>query len=779
MTKSSVNIAGGTANRLSGSYLAAMLANSVPARLKGRLGVSANFPILVAAATGVVMTPRAAAATATPAYNWSTVPWGGGGYVDGFAYHPKVKDLLYTRTDVGGVYRFDFIARRWIPLLDGLSHANGDMNGILSVALDPNDANKVYLACGLYLGDWAHNGAILRSDDQGASWAKTDLPFKLGGNADGRGTGERLQVDPNSGNILFLGSNQNGLWKSTDGAKSFAKVGGFPRSDVTLVLFDPASAAKGAPSQTIYVGSGEGGGGLYMSQDGGATFNLVRGAPTQTPQHAVIGLDGFLYVAFAAGDGKSRNELNPSYIVKGSVWKMELQSGRWQEITPIRPVSGGQTFGYSGIDVDPAHPGTIVTSTIDRWWPEHDEIFLSRDGGMHWLMLTSVSQHDTSRPAWIQREGAGFTEPGKDRMGSWASDVKINPFNPDEMIYGTGGGVWMTRNLTVAGTARVKFDFADDNLEETAVTNLVSPPQGARLLATMGDVGGGGWDDLTKSPPAARLFSPNASHFSVDVAWLNPAFVARSADTKSYGYYSEDGGIHWAAFPSTPPFSSQDPKGNWRPIGPLAISAGGSSIVWSVPREKAYVSFDKGKSWSASAGWPARSDATLVPASDRAVDGVFYVHDRTGGQILISIDGGKSFTPIIKGIPPVPSWQGAELAVVPGRARDLWLAGPFGLLHSADASKPIMSIKAVEEAWHVGFGKAAPGQTYPAVFVSGKIKGQTGIWRSDNEGQSWVRINDDVHRFGDGGILTGDPTEYGTVYVARAAGGIVMGKPAQ
>ena len=257
MTKSSVNIAGGTANRLSGSYLAAMLANSVPARLKGRLGVSANFPILVAAATGVAMTPRAAAATAPPPYNWSTVPWGGGGYVDGFAYHPKVKDLLYTRTDVGGVYRFDFAARCWIPLLDSLPHADGDMNGILSVALDPNDANKVYLACGLYLGDWAHNGAILRSDDQGASWAKTDLPFKLGGNADGRGTGERLQVDPNSGNILFLGSNQNGLWKSTDGAKSFAKVGGFPRSDVTLVLFDPASAAKGAPSQTIYVGSGE------------------------------------------------------------------------------------------------------------------------------------------------------------------------------------------------------------------------------------------------------------------------------------------------------------------------------------------------------------------------------------------------------------------------------------------------------------------------------------------------------------------------------------------
>ena len=728
----------------------------------------------------LALTPFSGAAAASkPVYNWRTVPWGGGGYVDGMVYHPKAKDLLYARTDVGGVYRYDYAGRQWIPLLDALSHADGDMNGILSFALDPNDPNKLYLACGLYLGDWAHNGAVLRSEDQGATWAKTELPFKLGGNADGRGTGERLQVDPNSGNILFLGSNQNGLWKSGDGAKSFAKVGGFPRSNVTLVLFDPNSGTKTAPSETVYVGSGEAGGGLYVSRDGGAIFDLVPGAPAQTPQHAVIGVDGFLYVAFAAGDGKSKSELNPGNVTKGSVWKMALKTGKWEEITPIRPVPGGPTFGYSGIDVDPAHPGTIITSTIDRWWPDPDDIFLSRDGGKHWLMLSSVSQHDNARWAWIQRTDSGFFDPGKDKMGSWTSDVKINPFNPDEMIYGTGGGVWMTRNLTAAGSARVKFDFADDNLEETAITSLVSPPGGATLLATMGDVGGGGWDDLTKSPPASNLFSPNASHRSVDVAWLKPGFVARSTDSKPYGYYSEDGGLHWTAFQSTPPYSPQDAQGNWRAMGPLAVSAGGNTIVWSIPHDKAYVSFDKGNSWTASTGWPLEPDATLVPVADRTVNGVFYVHDGAGGQILISTDGGKSFSPVIKGIPPVPSWQSAQLTAVPGRMRDLWLAGPFGLFHSADPAKPLAGIKGVDEAWSVGFGKAAPGQAYPAVFLSGKVKGQTGIWRSDDEGESWVRINDDVHRFGDGGILTGDPTEYGTVYVSRAAGGLIVGRPAQ
>ena len=125
-------------------------------------------------------------------YNWTTVSWGGGGFVDGFVYHPKVKDLLYARTDVGGAYRYDRNNKRWIPLLDGLTHDDGRFIGVLSLALDPNDPNKVYLDCGLGTGSWDQNGAVLRSDDQGVTWKKSDLSIKVGGNTEGRGAGERL-----------------------------------------------------------------------------------------------------------------------------------------------------------------------------------------------------------------------------------------------------------------------------------------------------------------------------------------------------------------------------------------------------------------------------------------------------------------------------------------------------------------------------------------------------------------------------------------------------------
>ena len=46
----------------------------------------------------------------------------------------------------------------------------------------------------------------------------------------------------------------------------------------------------------------------------------------------------------------------------------------------------------------------------------------------------------------------------------------------------------------------------------------------------------------------------------------------------------------------------------------------------------------------------------------------------------------------------------------------------------------------------IGFGKAAPGASYPALYTSAKIDGVRGIFRSTDAGASWVRINDDEHQ---------------------------------
>ena len=63
--------------------------------------------------------------------------------------------------------------------------------GIDALATDPVDTNRLYLAVGMYTNEWDPNaGSIMRSTDQGATWAETVLPFKVGGNMPGRGIGE-------------------------------------------------------------------------------------------------------------------------------------------------------------------------------------------------------------------------------------------------------------------------------------------------------------------------------------------------------------------------------------------------------------------------------------------------------------------------------------------------------------------------------------------------------------------------------------------------------------
>ncbi len=688
-------------------------------------------------------------------YHWETVPFGGGGYVPGFVYHPKQPNLLYARTDVGGMYRYDFAAGHWVQLLDHLGRDEGDLSGVLSIALDPNDPNKVYAACGMYLGKWARKGAILRSNDQGRTWQKTELPIHIGGNSDGRGMGERLAVDPRNGKIIYFGSNEDGLWKSTDGGETFGKISS-PITSYSLVAFDPKTS-------DMYVGSVDGEGGLWESRDAGLTFARVLGTPPQVPQHMAFGRDGSVYVAYA--QAKDNKALNPSNADNGSVWKRDA-AGQWSEVTPARPTKDWR-FGYSGIDVGP--DGTVITSTLDRW-AGGDDVYLSRDGGAHWIGLKDKSHHDQTTYPWL----ADFTR-GAEQMGSWNSDIKINPFNKNEAIY---VGPWVSRNLSDAGTGKpVEWDFKTKDLEETCIMQLVSPLRGPRVMAAMGDDAGAAWYDITK-PPFEAIFHPaRETNRSVDYAAGQPDFIARTSDAgPSYGYISENGGRSWTPFPSSPYKAPADGH-DWRSPGVLAVSANATSIVWVPERENAYYSADKGKTWQKSAGWPLSGQTRqLEVISDKGADAAFYVFDPTG-NIYASFDGGVNFQVIVSGLPKIDPWQQAQLAVVPGRVRDLWLAAPYGLIHSPDFNADTTKLRAVTAAWAIGFGAPLKPGAYPAVYMWGQVKKQEGIWRSDDEGQSWIRINDDAHQFG-GMLLTGDMREPGAVYVAAGARGLKIGRPA-
>ena len=225
--------------------------------------------------------PATAAAPKSEPYTWRNVAIGGGGFVTGLVMHPTEPGLAYARTDVGGAYRWDPGAKRWIPLTDWVGHADVNLTGIESIAVDPNDPQRVYLAAGTYPPEPAGKGAILRSSDRGATFQRSDLPFKLGANELARGNGERLAVDPNDGRVLFFGSRADGLWRSEDGGARWKRVGGSPALatsesasasnwrkqaiGIVFVAFDPASGTPGMPTPVVYAGVSSRDGGLFES----------------------------------------------------------------------------------------------------------------------------------------------------------------------------------------------------------------------------------------------------------------------------------------------------------------------------------------------------------------------------------------------------------------------------------------------------------------------------------------------------------------------------------
>src|SRR5690606_21783914 len=260
---------------------------------------------LFVAAAALAHPSGAAASDAAVAYRWQNVAIGGGGFVTGIEFHPAEPGLAYARTDVGGAYRRDAASARWVPLTDWIGHADANLMGIESVALDPSDPERVYLAAGTYTHERAGNGAILRSADRGATFQRSDLPFKLGGNELGRGNGERLAVDPNDGRVLFLGSRAHGLWRSGDRGASWARVEAFPRRapspsamastggrrrsiGFVFVVFDPASGQPGSPTPVVSAGVSSREGGLFRSSDGGRRWEAVPGQPGGLrPNHMV------------------------------------------------------------------------------------------------------------------------------------------------------------------------------------------------------------------------------------------------------------------------------------------------------------------------------------------------------------------------------------------------------------------------------------------------------------------------------------------------------------
>jgi hypothetical protein len=738
-------------------------------------------------------------------YTWKNVRITGGGFVCGVVFHPNEEGLCYSRTDMGGAYRRNPETMVWEPLLDWLSYEDRNLMGVESIALDPNDPDWVFMACGTYTNPNTPDGAILWSNDRGKTFHRTDVPFKMGGNEDGRGNGERMAVDPNNGNIIYLGTRHAGLWKSTDRALSWSRVDSFPDiteiqetitpgqpggtglrrgSGIVFVIFDPSEGISGSGSRVIYAGvSLMNRESLFRSSDGGATWHPVPGQPVSLrPTQAVLASDGNMVITYGDSPG-------PSRMTDGAVWKLNAKTGVWTEITPDKPHPETRPFGYASVAVQKDNPNVLIVSTFHRYGIEKgDEIFRSTDGGKSWkAVFTEGGKYDDSLAPYTAFTGI-----------HWLFDIEINPFNPDHAIFTTGYGGHETFNLTDLDKSNsTVWTIMSTGIEETVPLELLSPPEGAPLITAIGDYGGFVHWNLDQPSPEGNFNNPRFGNTnSIACAELKPEVIVRvgGATGNNPGQnigYSLDGGRSWQPSPTLPFPGSQH--------GYVTVSSYGKTWIWSPASVRGrfgrgqnqaeqpqqpmvYYTTNNGESWNECKGLP--SNTRIV--ADRVNPSRFYGMDLFGGKFFESNDGGVNFMEQKLNLPGELPQRGNrgdtrggqdKIYTTPGHEGDLWIAAYDGLFNSSNQGKTFTKKDKVQEIHGFGFGKGPHDNSYPSLFIVGVVDGVRGIFRSDDHAQSFVRINDDQHQWGLILHITGDPKKHGRAYLGTHGRGALYGDP--
>jgi hypothetical protein len=181
------------------------------------------------------------------------------------------------------------------------------------------------------------------------------------------------------------------------------------------------------------------------------------------------------------------------------------------------------------------------------------------------------------------------------------------------------------------------------------------------------------------------------------------------------------------------------------------------------------------------------------------INGTIYYQDRSTATLYVSSDGGATLTrPGSTGGSPVFGDVGANIACVHGHANHVFIVQGYNGSHTINPPNSNLSFTNDGGAnWHtvignyitsVAVGPAAPGATYPTIYIIGRLTGNptfsfsvyrcidfdptttfTGTWV--DVGQNIKKINCDGFQ---GGIYA-DPETYGTFYLATDDTGYLKG----
>ncbi len=267
-----------------------------------------------------------------------------------------------------------------------------------------------------YIG--VNNGGVWKTTDAGRTWRPVFDDQPTGSIGD-------LAIAPSNPDIIYVGSGEglqrpdlstgNGIYKSTDGGKSWQHLGLRDAQQIGSIIVDPTN-----PDRVIVAALGHPYGpnterGVYRSLDGGLTWQRILYVDENTgavqvafdPQNAQI-----IYADLWAG--RQGPWENGAWQGPGSgLFKSTDGGASWRRLTTGLP-DFAAGLGRIGFDISPSQPRTIY-ATVDAN-PDVAGIYRSDDAGESWRRLNGEAR--------LWGRGSDFAE------------IRVHPGNPEIVFVG-------------------------------------------------------------------------------------------------------------------------------------------------------------------------------------------------------------------------------------------------------------------------------------------------------------------------------------------------------
>src|SRR4051812_37145657 len=304
-------------------------------------------------------------------------------------------------------------------------------------------------------------------------------PASMGGRIDD------IEVSESDPNVIYLGYAVGGVWKSTNNGTSFEPVfDEQPTASIGDIAIHPTNP------DIVYVGTGEPnnrqsasfGDGLYKTTDGGKTWKHIGLRETQTIGRIVIDPKNpeTIYVA-AVGHLFCPNK-------ERGIYKSANGGGTW---TPIK--SPDEDTGFTDIAIDPANPSILYAASYQRrrtpvWMNgggPGSGVWKTDNAGASWTRLTNIG---IPADVTLGRIAIGVA---RSNPGTVYVQIQAGPNNTVEVTTGrggrgAGGGAPVNQEVTPAGAAQRASDSA------SAVRAGATPQAASQLVGALANLGGRG-----------------------------------------------------------------------------------------------------------------------------------------------------------------------------------------------------------------------------------------------------------------------------------------------